>query len=205
MKYNLNILVDVFKNKLWKVCVIEFSLTIICILLGSDCNVFELILGLNIIDFIDYILIFCRLINICVLLYNTLNIFFYDIYRSPEFIILRKNEKKYFINKIIFIISFLLVYKFIFIVIALIFNFNFDYSVLVNGFFNIIYLSLLGISIINSFSSKQYLFLIIFVVLICFNLFFIIEYIIVKAFICLLLFIYNYYCFNYHNIYNTLY
>ena len=204
MKYNLSLILDIFKKRIIKFYIIELIFMIICIFLREDVNSLELIFGLNEVKFLDYVLDIVRMVNICIILYTTFNTFFYDMSRNPEFVILRKDEKKYYLSKVIFLFVFILILKMINIILFMLFKFNMDNSVILYGIINTLYISSLGISIINSNSNRNYLMLSLLISLLFTNVIYITDYVILKIVLFIVVNIYNYISFNYHKIYNKL-
>lgn len=204
MKYNLSLLKDVFKKKIYKFYVIELVFIMLCFVLRSDENLLEIVLGLNEIKLLDFILDIVRIINVIVILYVTFSIYFYDFYKNPEFVILRKKEKLYYLNKIIYIFIFIFILKCINVILFMLINHNISFSILLYGIINNIYISSLGITLINSYSKNNYLVLALSTILIFVNLFYIVDSIIIKIILFVIVNLYNYISFNYHEIYNKI-
>lgn len=203
MRYYYSLFVDVIKRNLIKFLVIEFLIILLFLFFRNECNLLNFVFGMHLLDFSDVILMLGRLINTCIIIYITYNFYLCDMYNSPELLILRRNAKKCFIDKIICIILFILFIKFLYSIVLILFGFNYDFSILINCIFNVIYLVLLSIGIVNSFSNNSYFFAVVFVLLFGFNLFYITDFVLLKVCLCVIIFCYDYLTFNYHKIYDS--
>ena len=97
------------KHDYFKKVLRYFLLEIILLLIYLSLN-FEskdtiiLTLGLNKITFYDQIRDIIRFIDTGVLTYSVLFIYFYDLKRNPEFILLREKNQKYIIDKLMLVL-----------------------------------------------------------------------------------------------------
>ena len=206
MKYNLLQFKDVFLKKVIKYYIIEFILLIVYLLtsiMNEDYT--TLFFGLNKISFVNPISSLIKIIDIAIIFYSTYNFYFYDLYRNPEFNILRETNKKYISKKLSIIILYNVMIKLVgFILIMIIFKQinNIDMMLVVSGIFNIILTILIAISIINLISDNNYIMLILLIGIIIYNLFFKQSYLILDIIIAVFLYFLNIYKYSTQKIYN---
>ena len=134
-----------------------------------------LTLGLNKITFYDQIRDIIRLIDIGVLIYSVLFIYFYDLKRNPEFILLREKNQKYIIDKLMLVLILNIIIKsicFLFI------NFTFgqmsilDKNLINDGLINILFTIFTITSLLNLYSQNKYLSCFVVIGTFVYNLFF---------------------------------
>ena len=206
MKYNLLQFKDVFFKKVIKYYILEFILFIVYLLtsiMNEDYT--TLFFGLNKISFVNPISSLIKIIDIAIIFYSTYNFYFYDLYRNPEFNILRETNKKYISKKLSIIILYNVMIKLVgFILIMIIFKQinNIDMMLVVSGIFNIILTILIAISIINLISDNNYIMLILLIGIIIYNLFFKQSYLILDIIIAVFLYFLNIYKYSTQKIYN---
>lgn len=153
------------KHDYFKKVLRYFLLEIILLLIYLSLN-FEskdtiiLTLGLNKITFYDQIRDIIRLIDTGVLTYSVLFIYFYDLKRNPEFILLREKNQKYIIDKLMLVLILNIIIKsicFLFI------NFTFgqmsilDKNLINDGLINIMFTIFTITSLLNLYSQNKYL------------------------------------------------
>lgn len=168
------------KNDYFKKVIKYFLLEAILLLVYLSINfengdTINLTLGLNKITFYDRIKDIIKLINIGVIVFSILFIYFYDLVRSPEFLVLRERNKKYIIEKLILIFIVNVIINFIYLlVISLIFGqiSSLDIKLILNGFINIFFTIFTITSLLNLFSQNKYIICFIIMGLFIYNLFF---------------------------------
>ncbi len=168
------------KNDYFKKVLRYFLLEIILLIIYLSLN-FEsrdtiiLTLGLNKITFYDQIKDIIRLIDILVLTYSVLFIYFYDLKRNPEFILLREKNQKYIIDKLMLILIINIIIKsicFLFI------NFTFgqmsilDKNLINDSLINILFTIFTITSLLNLYSQNKYLSCFVVIGTFVYNLFF---------------------------------
>lgn len=168
------------KHDYFKKVLMYFLLEIILLLIYLSLN-FEskdtiiLTLGLNKITFYDQIRDIIRLIDIGVLTYSVLFIYFYDLKRNPEFILLREKNQKYIIDKLMLVLILNIIIKsicFLFI------NFTFgqlsilDKNLINDGLINIMFTIFTITSLLNLYSQNKYLSCFVVIGTFVYNLFF---------------------------------
>lgn len=168
------------KNDYFKKVLRYFLLEIILLIIYLSLN-FEsrdtiiLTLGLNKITFYDQIKDIIRLIDILVLTYSVLFIYFYDLKRNPEFILLRKKNQKYIIDKLMLILIINIIIKSI---CFLLINFTFgqmsilDKNLINDGLINILFTIFTITSLLNLYSQNKYLSCFVVIGTFVYNLFF---------------------------------
>lgn len=173
MKYTYLLLKELFLKKVLKMYFIYLLLILVylCISFSNDMSI--LIFGLNDITFFDQIRDMIRIINVAFIFYICLNYYFYDMYRNPEFHLLRINNKKYFIKKLIIlfvhnIILFILSY----LILSLFFRSNINVYNMVFGTFNIVFNIISVVSFLNLYSNSKYFMIIVVGILFIYNLFY---------------------------------
>lgn len=168
------------KNDYFKKVIKYFLLEAILLLVYLSINfangdTINLTLGLNKITFYDQIKDIIKLINIGVIIFSILFIYFYDLVRSPEFLVLRERNKKYIIEKLILIFIVNVIISFVYLlVISLIFGqiSSLDIKLILNGFINIFFTIFTITSLLNLFSQNKYIICLIIIGLFIYNLFF---------------------------------
>lgn len=172
------------KNDYFKKVLRYFLLEVILLIVYLSLN-FEsrdtiiLTLGLNKITFYDQIRDIIRLIDILVLTYSVLFIYFYDLKRNPEFIVLREKNQKYIIDKLMLILIINIIIKFI---CFLFINFVFgqmsilDKNLITDGFINILFTIFTITSLLNLYSQNKYFSCFVVIGAFVYNLFFDINY-----------------------------
>lgn len=168
------------KHDYFKKVLMYFLLEIILLLIYLSLN-FEskdtiiLTLGLNKITFYDQIRDIIRLIDTGVLTYSVLFIYFYDLKRNPEFILLREKNQKYIIDKLMLVLILNIIIKsicFLFI------NFTFgqmsilDKNLINDGLINIMFTIFTITSLLNLYSQNKYLSCFVVIGTFVYNLFF---------------------------------
>lgn len=168
------------KNDYFKKVLRYFLLEIILLIIYLSLN-FEskdtiiLTLGLNKITFYDQIRDIIRLIDTGVLTYSVLFIYFYDLKRNPEFILLREKNQKYIIDKLMLVLILNIIIKsicFLFI------NFTFgqmsilDKNLINDGLINILFTIFTITSLLNLYSQNKYLSCFVVIGTFVYNLFF---------------------------------
>lgn len=168
------------KHDYFKKVLRYFLLEIILLLIYLSLN-FEskdtiiLTLGLNKITFYDQIRDIIRLIDTGVLTYSVLFIYFYDLKRNPEFILLREKNQKYIIDKLMLVLILNIIIKsicFLFI------NFTFgqmsilDKNLINDGLINIMFTIFTITSLLNLYSQNKYLSCFVVIGTFVYNLFF---------------------------------
>lgn len=168
------------KNDYFKKVLRYFLLEIILLIIYLSLN-FEsrdtiiLTLGLNKITFYDQIKDIIRLIDILVLTYSVFFIYFYDLKRNPEFILLREKNQKYIIDKLMLILIINIIIKsicFLFI------NFTFgqmsilDKNLINDSLINILFTIFTITSLLNLYSQNKYLSCFVVIGTFVYNLFF---------------------------------
>lgn len=168
------------KNDYFKKVLRYFLLEIILLIIYLSLN-FEsrdtiiLTLGLNKITFYDQIRDIIRLIDILVLTYSVLFIYFYDLKRNPEFILLREKNQKYIIDKLMLILIINIIIKSI---CFLLINFTFgqmsilDKNLINDGLINILFTIFTITSLLNLYSQNKYLSCFVVIGTFVYNLFF---------------------------------
>lgn len=168
------------KNDYFKKVLRYFLLEIILLIIYLSLN-FEsrdtiiLTLGLNKITFYDQIKDIIRLIDILVLTYSVLFIYFYDLKRNPEFILLREKNQKYIIDKLMLILIINIIIKSI---CFLLINFTFgqmsilDKNLINDGLINILFTIFTITSLLNLYSQNKYLSCYVVIGTFVYNLFF---------------------------------
>lgn len=168
------------KNDYFKKVLRYFLLEIILLIIYLSLN-FEsrdtiiLTLGLNKITFYDQIKDIIRLIDILVLTYSVLFIYFYDLKRNPEFILLREKNQKYIIDKLMLILIINIIIKSI---CFLLINFTFgqmsilDKNLINDGLINIMFTIFTITSLLNLYSQNKYLSCFVVIGTFVYNLFF---------------------------------
>ena len=159
------------KHDYFKKVLRYFLLEIILLLIYLSLN-FEskdtiiLTLGLNKITFYDQIRDIIRFIDTGVLTYSVLFIYFYDLKRNPEFILLREKNQKYIIDKLMLVLILNIIIKsicFLFI------NFTFGQMSILDK--NLINDGLIT-SLLNLYSQNKYLSCFVVIGTFVYNLFF---------------------------------
>lgn len=168
------------KHDYFKKVLMYFLLEIILLIIYLSLN-FEskdtiiLTLGLNKITFYDQIRDIIRLIDTGVLTYSVLFIYFYDLKRNPEFILLREKNQKYIIDKLMLVLILNIIIKsicFLFI------NFTFgqmsilDKNLINDGLINIMFTIFTITSLLNLYSQNKYLSCFVVIGTFVYNLFF---------------------------------
>lgn len=168
------------KHDYFKKALRYFLLEIILLLIYLSLN-FEskdtiiLTLGLNKITFYDQIRDIIRFIDTGVLTYSVLFIYFYDLKRNPEFILLREKNQKYIIDKLMLVLILNIIIKsicFLFI------NFTFgqmsilDKNLINDGLINIMFTIFTITSLLNLYSQNKYLSCFVVIGTFVYNLFF---------------------------------
>lgn len=168
------------KHDYFKKVLMYFLLEIIFLLIYLSIN-FEskdtiiLTLGLNKITFYDQIRDIIRLIDTLVLTYSVLFIYFYDLKRNPEFILLREKNQKYIFDKLMLVLILNIIIKsicFLFI------NFTFgqmsilDKNLINDGLINIMFTIFTITSLLNLYSQNKYLSCFVVIGTFVYNLFF---------------------------------
>lgn len=168
------------KNDYFKKVLRYFLLEIILLIIYLSLN-FEsrdtiiLTLGLNKITFYDQIRDIIRLIDTGVLTYSVLFIYFYDLKRNPEFILLREKNQKYIIDKLMLILIINIIIKSI---CFLLINFTFgqmsilDKNLINDGLINILFTIFTITSLLNLYSQNKYLSCFVVIGTFVYNLFF---------------------------------
>lgn len=168
------------KNDYFKKVLRYFLLEIILLIIYLSLN-FEsrdtiiLTLGLNKITFYDQIKDIIRLIDILVLTYSVFFIYFYDLKRNPEFILLREKNQKYIIDKLMLILIINIIIKSI---CFLLINFTFgqmsilDKNLINDGLINILFTIFTITSLLNLYSQNKYLSCFVVIGTFVYNLFF---------------------------------
>lgn len=168
------------KNDYFKKVLRYFLLEIILLIIYLSLN-FEsrdtiiLTLGLNKITFYDQIRDIIRLIDTGVLTYSVLFIYFYDLKRNPEFILLREKNQKYIIDKLMLILIINIIIKSI---CFLLINFTFgqmsilDKNLINDGLINIMFTIFTITSLLNLYSQNKYLSCFVVIGTFVYNLFF---------------------------------
>lgn len=168
------------KNDYFKKVLRYFLLEIILLIIYLSLN-FEsrdtiiLTLGLNKITFYDQIKDIIRLIDILVLTYSVLFIYFYDLKRNPEFILLREKNQKYIIDKLMLILIINIIIKSI---CFLLINFTFgqmsilDKNLINDSLINILFTIFTITSLLNLYSQNKYLSCFVVIGTFVYNLFF---------------------------------
>lgn len=168
------------KNDYFKKVLRYFLLEIILLIIYLSLN-FEsrdtiiLTLGLNKITFYDQIKDIIRLIDILVLTYSVLFIYFYDLKRNPEFILLREKNQKYIIDKLMLILIINIIIKSI---CFLLINFTFgqmsilDKNLINDGLINILFTIFTITSLLNLYFQNKYLSCFVVIGTFVYNLFF---------------------------------
>lgn len=166
---------DYFK-KVLRYFLLEIILLIICLSLNFESrDTIILTLGLNKITFYDQIKDIIRLIDILVLTYSVLFIYFYDLKRNPEFILLREKNQKYIIDKLMLILIINIIIKSI---CFLLINFTFgqmsilDKNLINDGLINILFTIFTITSLLNLYSQNKYLSCFVVIGTFVYNLFF---------------------------------
>lgn len=168
------------KNDYFKKVLRYFLLEIILLIIYLSLNfksrdTIILTLGLNKITFYDQIKDIIRLIDILVLTYSVLFIYFYDLKRNPEFILLREKNQKYIIDKLILILIINIIIKSI---CFLLINFTFgqmsilDKNLINDGLINILFTIFTIASLLNLYSQNKYLSCFVVIGTFVYNLFF---------------------------------
>lgn len=151
----------------------------------------------------DQLLFIIKVITIMTLMYSTYNLFFYDLYNNPEFIMLRMSNKDYILKKMSLIIVFNVLYKIVtFIIMYFFFKSGIDLLDVVNGIINIVFLTLIGIMFIIVVSSKRYILLSIMIVLFLINFVLGVDCFLIYLVISIILFIINIKVFRIQTIYD---
>lgn len=168
------------KHDYFKKVLMYFLLEIILLIIYLSLN-FEskdtiiLTLGLNKITFYDQIRDIIRLIDTGVLTYSVLFIYFYDLKRNPEFILLREKNQKHIIDKLMLVLILNIIIKsicFLFI------NFTFgqmsilDKNLINDGLINIMFTIFTITSLLNLYSQNKYLSCFVVIGTFVYNLFF---------------------------------
>lgn len=168
------------KNDYFKKVLRYFLLEIILLIIYLSLN-FEsrdtiiLTLGLNKITFYDQIKDIIRLIDILVLTYSVFFIYFYDLKRNPEFILLREKNQKYIIDKLMLILIINIIIKSI---CFLLINFTFgqmsilDKNLINDSLINILFTIFTITSLLNLYSQNKYLSCFVVIGTFVYNLFF---------------------------------
>ncbi len=196
MKYYFLEIKNLFKNKILKYFIIELAIFIYYGIMLKKANEspFPMLFGINTISVSNPFESILRLINSSVFIFSTYTIYFFDLFRSAEFTLLREDGKSYFIKHIIIILLFNIITILVFAVIFMIAfgHVNLDLLfVALKGIVNIIYISLLAINIINTLSYKNYFLLFMSTALLFLNLVFLSKYMILELVGIVFILIYN--------------
>ena len=196
MKYYFLEIKNLFKNKILKYFIIELAIFIYYGIMLKKANEspFPILFGINTISVSNPFESILRLINSSVFIFSTYTIYFFDLFRSAEFTLLREDGKSYFIKHLIIILLFNIITILVF---AILFMIAFEHVnldllfVALKGIVNIIYISLLAINIINTLSYKNYFLLFMSTALLFLNLVFLSKYMILELVGIVFILIYN--------------
>lgn len=176
MKQKILLIKHDYLKKVLRYFLLEIILLIIYLSLNFESkDTIILTLGLNKITFYDQIRDIIRLIDTGVLTYSVLFIYFYDLKRNPEFILLREKNKKYIIDKLMLVLILNIIIKsicFLFI------NFTFgqmsilDKNLINDGLINIMFTIFTITSLLNLYSQNKYLSCFVVIGTFVYNLFF---------------------------------
>lgn len=204
MKYNLLLFKDLFFKKILKFYILELILIIIYLSINfnaEDCHI--LIFGLNKIVFYDQMRDLVRIIGTGTIIYATVSFCFYDLYRNPEFLLLREKNKNYLFKKIPVIIVYNILIKLVcFVLICVFFKQIINVNYIIIGIVNIISITLITISVISMYSRRNYIITLLLFIIFFYNLFFQIQYLILEIIIILILLILNYFKYSTQQVYN---
>lgn len=108
MKYYFLEIKNLFKNKILKYFIIELAIFIYYGIMLKKANEspFPILFGINTISVSNPFESILRLINSSVFIFSTYTIYFFDLFRSAEFTLLREDGKSYFIKHLIIILLF---------------------------------------------------------------------------------------------------
>lgn len=209
MKYYLLKLRTIFNKKILKYFIIEFILiTIYAFLMSEGNKYYESIMGINVINLNNEPMeILIRIINTSVIMLSASIIYTYDLTRNVEYIFLREDKKKIYIEHLITCIIYNTSMMIVFFLLYLILfkNINMDaIKIFITGIINTIYITTITTSIINFISSKKNVLLVIDLSLLVLNLFKISNFGCLELIITTFLIIYNYYIFNPREVFNKL-
>lgn len=196
MKYYFLEIKNLFKNKILKYFIIELAIFIYYGIMLKKANEspFPILFGINTISVSNPFESILRLINSSVFIFSTYTIYFFDLFRSAEFTLLREDGKSYFIKHLIIILLFNIITILVFAILFMIAfgHVNLDLLfVALKGIVNIIYISLLAINIINTLSYKNYFLLFMSTALLFLNLVFLSKYMILELVGIVFILIYN--------------
>lgn len=176
MKQKILLIKHDYLKKVLRYFLLEIILLIIYLSLNFESkDTIILTLGLNKITFYDQIRDIIRLIDTGVLTYSVLFIYFYDLKRNPEFILLREKNQKYIIDKLMLVLILNIIIKsicFLFI------NFTFgqmsilDKNLINDGLINIMFTIFTITSLLNLYSRNKYLSCFVVIGTFVYNLFF---------------------------------
>lgn len=176
MKQKILLIKHDYLKKVLRYFLLEIILLIIYLSLNFESkDTIILTLGLNKITFYDQIRDIIRLIDTGVLTYSVLFIYFYDLKRNPEFILLREKNQKYIIDKLMLVLILNIIIKsicFLFI------NFTFgqmsilDKNLINDGLINILFTIFTITSLLNLYSQNKYLSCFVVIGTFVYNLFF---------------------------------
>lgn len=176
MKQKILLIKHDYLKKVLRYFLLEIILLIIYLSLNFESkDTIILTLGLNKITFYDQIRDIIRLIDTGVLTYSVLFIYFYDLKRNPEFILLREKNQKYIIDKLMLVLILNIIIKsicFLFI------NFTFgqmsilDKNLINDGLINIMFTIFTITSLLNLYSQNKYISCFVVIGTFVYNLFF---------------------------------
>lgn len=208
MKYNLLKLKDVFLKKILKYLIIEMLLIIVFVHINSYADECQIIyFGLYKFTFYDQIKDLIKIIDTAFIIFSSLNYYLYDLNRSPEYIILRKTNSRYLLDKIIVTFIFNAVIKIItLLIICVIFNkiTIINFPIIINGIINLAFVVLVTISFVNFYSNNRFLLFIIVFGVFFYNLVLLISNPFIKLIIIILLLFTNYKCYSTQKVYNKI-
>ncbi len=207
MKYYFLEIKNLFKNKILKYFIIELAIFIYYGIMLKKANEspFPMLFGINTISISNPFESVLRLINSSVIIFSTYTIYFFDLFRSAEFTLLREEGKSYFLKHLVIIILFNIVTILVFAVLFMILFGHVNLDLLfvgLKGIINIIYISLLAINIINTLSYKNYFLLFVSTALLFLNLFFLSKYMILELLGIVLILVYNIFRFKPQKVYD---
>ncbi len=197
MKYYFLEIKDLYKSKILKYFIIELILFFYyCVMMrNTDIDPYSILFGINTLNFSNIFESILRLINTSVILFSTYTIYFFDLFRSAEFTLLREDSKSYLLKHLIIILIFNIITILVFLIIFMIIfkNINLDFLIIcIKGLINIIYISLIGINIVNTLSYKNYVLLFVTLILLILNFTFISKYMILELVGIIFILIYNF-------------
>ncbi len=206
MKYLFFQLKDIFFKKVVKFCFLELFLILVYLKINDiDMDYTIIFFDLNKFVFYDQMRDLIKIIDITLIIYSSIVLFFYDLNRSIEFFVLREKNKSYIVKKLIIIFIYILLYKIIlyFIMILLFSKFSeTNMLLLIKGLLNVILYSLLSISLINLLSNHRYLLLSFVFFVFIYNLIFSINNFLILFVAIIILSILNYHCYSTQKVYN---